>query len=310
VVAAGAVSAVGNVTWRMLQQLGADVADAKTTQRAPGQLAQIIDGATAEGGGVLYQDIEPWVRYWQQAGVEPSVAAAEITGDPQAFARSMATGEPLQIPTSRYAIKVAATDHHAFFADELRLGPDQMNQREAREFETRLAAQPVDEAPEAGDPYAEAVFQQLVAAGMRPEDARQNADLYGAGVGSLLTRSGFTPEFGLNVTREGDATAPGAAGPNLDKNAQPGQTAGTDATDRQGEGAGARAEGDAAGARDPEGAGGGPAGGIAPYGNAERAGLYTDALTHACTRSGAGRNGVPRGVRLSAGSPGRAPGRV
>jgi hypothetical protein len=50
----------------------------------------------------------------------------------------MNTGGDLAIPTARYAVKLAATEHNGYFANELRLGPDEMNVREADAFAEQL----------------------------------------------------------------------------------------------------------------------------------------------------------------------------
>jgi hypothetical protein len=139
-----------------LQGLTEGAAASKTVQRSP-DLAMAFLREAAKDGPI--QDVfikkSTWDEYWRQRDVDPAEVALEVTGDAQAIAQAEETGF-LRVPTERYAVKLGATAHNAFFLDEIRLrDPYEMNAREAAEwvktdmpriFDEILAAQQTSEA--------------------------------------------------------------------------------------------------------------------------------------------------------------------
>jgi hypothetical protein len=207
---------------------GEAVAQSKTFQRLPEAAQAFIAQATKDGPvEKVYAPIDTWATYWQGKGEDPAAKATELTGDPQAFERATRTGEDLAIPFADYATKLAATEHNAFFASELRLAPEQMNAREAQAFEQTIAAQQQAEADrvkaeavhEAAAPVRESVIGHLVAAGVEQATAESYATLYEHAFTTLGERAGIDPvelfnRYGLTVER-----------PELKPEAQAGETA-------------------------------------------------------------------------------------
>jgi hypothetical protein len=205
--------ALHNATF--FQALGEGVAQSKTAQRLPEALQTVLAAATKDGPvETVYAPIESWSTYWQSKGVDPAEIAARVTGDPQAFDRATRTGEDLAIPTAKYATTLAATEHNAFFANELRLAPEQMNAREAQAFEQNIAAQQQAEADatkaaavhEAAAPVRENITRQLEAAGVERSTAESYATLYEHAFQTLGERAGIDPvdlfnRYGLTIER-------------------------------------------------------------------------------------------------------------
>lgn len=134
--------------------LAQGTADSALVKRLPEAAQAFIAQATKDGPlETVYAPTESWVTYWQSKGVDPATVAAELTGNPDALAEATAAGADLPIPTAAYAVKIAPTEHHAFFAQELKLDPALMNRREAEQFHTeQLAALEAEAAAAAGAP--------------------------------------------------------------------------------------------------------------------------------------------------------------
>jgi ribosomal protein S18 acetylase RimI-like enzyme len=213
---ARARSAQANV--RFFQALGEGAAASKTGQRLPEALQSFVEQATKDGPVAnVYADVDTWTKYWQEQGVDPAAVATEVTGSRDAYEHALNTGEHLEIPTGRYAVKLAATEHNGFWVNELRLGPDQMNGREAALFEEQIAQLAQAEAqPGPAAQVKQQLVQQLTAAGYEPATAESYATLYESAFGAMAERAGLDPaavfqQYGLNVTRgDGENAAPAA----------------------------------------------------------------------------------------------------
>lgn len=223
----------GEESAAFFKALGGQAAASKTIERMPEAARAFIEQATKDGPiGTVYAPAETWVNYWQSQGVDAAAIAADVTGRPDALEHSLRTGEDIAIPTSRYATTLAATSHNAFFAEELRLAPGEMNGREAREFKAKLEAEAKlerEQQIEAAAPTVrEDVLQQLQAAGVPAETAASYADLFESTIGNLAERSGVSPEdlyrqYGLKIERpavqqpQAREAAPAAVNPTGDQ---------------------------------------------------------------------------------------------
>jgi len=218
IVAIGASTIPTHATARVFEQMGQAAQESKTVQRSPEAAQAFIEQATRDGPvSHVYAPIDTFTSYWQSKGVDPNVIATELTGDPEAYRTAVETGEDLVIPTAAYAVKLAGTEHNAYFAQELRLAPDQMNAREAQAFEAQIATEQAAAAPEAAPAAAVRanVLAQLEAAGVPRATAESYATLYESAFGALAERAGVTPSelftrYGLQVTREGLPPTEGA----------------------------------------------------------------------------------------------------
>lgn len=187
---------------KFFEALGTGVAESKTFQRLPEKMQAFIESATKDGPiDTVYMPVEQWVTYWQSQKLDPAVVASEVLGDTTLYESSLQSGTDLAIPMSIYATKIAPTEHNGFFSMEMRLAPDEMNAREAAEFETRLADEQkkTDEgnAPSPLDVSAAAVrddvMGQLIASGYDRSTAETNAKAYEAWFRNMGERSGMDP---------------------------------------------------------------------------------------------------------------------
>lgn len=213
--------------------LGEGIAQSKTVERLPQAAQAFLAHATKDGPvETVYAPVDTFTTYWQSKGVDPSQMAEQLTGKPDAYQSAIDTGTDLPIPTASYAVNLAGTEHHAYFADELRLGdPQAMNGREAAKFQEDLKAQqaalsqaaadrqdtPVTDVSEtAQQRVRQQVVDQLVAGGkINPRDAEKVAALVEAGFNQMATDAGVPIEdvyrqYGLTVERPAQA-APGDA---------------------------------------------------------------------------------------------------
>lgn len=221
--AARARRAQGNATF--FQALGEGVKQSKTYERLPAALQAVIERATENGPiKTLFTPVDTWTTYWQSKNVDPREMATEVTGDSDAYDRAVREKADLEIPTSRYAAKLAATEHNQFFQNELRLGIDEMNGREATVFSELLKDQDVraraaEEArtPE-GKQIRETLAASLRAANVEPSTADTYAALYESAFTTLAERAGVDPidlfaKYGLRISREPAPPAEGGSGP-------------------------------------------------------------------------------------------------
>lgn len=181
------------------QAISEGVQNAKLLERMPEKLQEVVERMTQDGPAeFVYAPVEQWTEYFQSKGLDPADAAEEVLGARDAYEEAQRTGSDLQIPTARYAVTIAPSEHHAFFVNELRASPTAMNAREAQEFIAQLDAaeqqatqQPAtgeagEVAPAEPDPIATAVdairdqvTEQLVATGIYSSaEAKAQAEVY------------------------------------------------------------------------------------------------------------------------------------
>lgn len=212
------------------QALGQQTTDAKLLERMPAKMQEAVERMTADGPvETAYVDAETWTEYWQGQNADPAQAAEEVLGQAgrAALAEAVRTGAPLAIPTARYAVTIAPTEHNAFFTTEMRLGkPDAMNAREADELAKALgtveeettgesAADPAEASLDESASQVEAdVIRQLVEAGEDESTAATNAAVVRAFFRTAGQRTGQDPlalyqRYGVQIAREGvEAPAP------------------------------------------------------------------------------------------------------
>lgn len=126
------------------KQLGEAVKGTKIFGLAPDQLERIIsDASGAHDQENVYAPIDSWVDYWskqkdeQGRPMDPRKVAESVLGSTDAYDRALQAGADLPIPTGRYAIAIAPTEHNTFFQHELRQGPNERNARESQEAAAR-----------------------------------------------------------------------------------------------------------------------------------------------------------------------------
>jgi hypothetical protein len=211
----------GELNRALFQALHAGVQASKTGQAFPPAMAQFIDHA-AEGGGIkdTFIPIDSWTQYWQTKGADPKQMATELTGDPNAYDNAVKEQKPLQMKTAVYATRIAPTEHHTFFADEVKLGsPNVPNGRETHEIKTQLAGE-LAAAMRQKDPRALDLATKLQAAGTRHFAADPYAHFAATVVNILSERQGLRTaddryaQLNIDITREGvndEATRAAAA---------------------------------------------------------------------------------------------------
>jgi hypothetical protein len=176
--------------------------------RLPAAAQEFLQRVTKDGPiEHLYAPAESFAEYWQSKGENPIARADQLTGRPGALAEARRTGADLVIPTAAYAVQIAPTEHHAFFAQELRLRPDQRNAREAAEAsasDEAVASGAAEAAAVATDPaqardtvaretVRQRVSDQARAAGARPDVADAWATLWAERVTVRAARLGVDP---------------------------------------------------------------------------------------------------------------------
>lgn len=224
--------AKGNVEF--FSALGEGVSQSKTTARMPEVARKLIADAVKDGPiETVYAPVDTWTSYWQAQGADPRELATAVTGSSDAYDLAIRTGADLPIPLARYAMKVAGTEHNAFFAAELRLGdPEAMNQRESVTFaevqqeQARQTASAAAKAEADVSPIEADITAQALQAGVMADPAKRYGQQAAAVFGSLASRATLAGvdadslfgRYGLTVGREAfKEQAKAKASPKVDK---------------------------------------------------------------------------------------------
>lgn len=99
--------------------------------------AVVKDAARAAGITSVLADKKAWDEKWDaekdEAGkpIGGRQAYINIVGDAKGY--DEAKGTDIPIPIEKYAVNLAATDHNAYWQDELKVDPEEENQREEKE---------------------------------------------------------------------------------------------------------------------------------------------------------------------------------
>lgn len=192
--------------------IGNGVKDAALMKRLPEAMETLVNRFTKDGAAeFVYAPADTWITYWQSKGADPAEVAAAV-GARTSFEEAQRTGGDIAIPTARYATAIAPTGHNAFFANELRTSPQEMNNREAQEFVKRLDAMDQEQteaaapAEQASQSIAENLTAQLVKAGFDEQTASTYATTHEAFFRTLGERLGRDPrelfqKYNLKVAR-------------------------------------------------------------------------------------------------------------
>ncbi len=138
-------TALGVKGFRQAQQtedfinaLGEDAKASKLRERLPERYQALVEQYTANGPvQQVMVPAERFVEYFQGVGMDPAQAAAEFGA--VNFAEAVAAGSDIVIPMGSFQANLAPTDHLQGLMPDLRLAPDEMTIREAREAEAGRA---------------------------------------------------------------------------------------------------------------------------------------------------------------------------
>jgi len=211
-------------TQRTLEEAGAAAAAAPSTASTPEKLAELVGRMAPAGSPIdtVYLPVDTFVSYFQDRQTNPATIAEALTGSGSALTEALTTGTDLAIPIGRYLEILGRTEHNAYFAQEARFSPDELNAREEGALVTQEGARAAaaDLSPQelqAPDTAAirETVRGQLVDAGVDKRAAEAYAGLHAAAFGTLAQRAGLDPQtlfdrYRLAITREAGPQVPGA----------------------------------------------------------------------------------------------------
>lgn len=197
------------------KEIGRNAKASKLMQRSQSAfedlVAQVTAGTPEE---FVHAPVALWNTHWQAAKNEDGTAASpkqvyvDIVGTPDAAAKydeASRTGSDLVIPTSRYAVTIAPSEHNSYWQKNLRFSPMEMTaeetEREIQELEAEEKAQPkVAEGEKAKAEPTDSVGKieseitaQLKAAGYFPKDIPRNVRIFSSLFRVLGERTGADP---------------------------------------------------------------------------------------------------------------------
>ena len=111
------------------KNIGKVLEGTKIAEIAPEQVDNLMSRVAPQSD--VFIPLEQWQDYWQKQKVDPRAAFLEVAGDIKGYDEALRTGTDIQLPASRYAAKIAPTEHNEFFSDHLRSEPLAMNADEA-----------------------------------------------------------------------------------------------------------------------------------------------------------------------------------
>lgn len=214
ITAIGGTTMVAHGTARVLEQLGDAARESTTVSRAPDQVRALVNQITQDGPlATVHLPVETFTNYFQSHAIDPGLMAERLTGDRTAYARAVETGADLAVPMGAYLTEIAASPHHAYFAEEARLSPDALNTREARALDADITAQleaiPAEEGSASAGLVRDAVLAKLTEIAIPPDQAAVYATVYEHIFQTFGARAGLDPvalferRGHLQITREG-----------------------------------------------------------------------------------------------------------
>lgn len=174
----------------LVQRLAESGSDIKTlyldAQAVRDHFAPTVD---TEAGAEAKQQPKPTAREW----------VGQVTGDPVAYDKAIASGQQIAVPIESFFANVARSEHRDWFLSEARRLPGAQNDREAvagwkadgdkarAEAQGQInspapdeVAAKADEVRQSADLVSADVERQLVAAGVPAGEAKRNAQVWGA----------------------------------------------------------------------------------------------------------------------------------
>lgn len=185
-----------------------DTAEAsKLRARLPEAHQEFIKNLTKDGPVEnVFIPHEAFQSYFQGKNVDPETVAGEL-GVQDSFKEAQATGGDVKIPLDVWGSKVAGTEHYQGLAGDIKFHPEDLTSNQVEERKAQIAEQmkATDEsaknangevAPSA-DESAQKVhderYQQLIDAGLTPQEARLSAVLHQSAFKTLGERTGQDP---------------------------------------------------------------------------------------------------------------------
>lgn len=149
---------------------------------------------------------EAFQSYFQGKNVDPETVANEL-GVQDSFKEAQATGGDVKIPLDVWGSKVAGTEHYQGLAGDIKFHPEDLTSNEVEQRQTEIADQmkaTEDSAQNANgevapspDESAQKIhderYQQLIDAGLTPQEARLSAVLHQSAFKTLGERTGQDP---------------------------------------------------------------------------------------------------------------------
>jgi len=118
-----------------LTEMSKAIQETKLHGRSLEKLVEFVEIETEGGPNEFkYAPVETFTEYAAKKGLQPDAFAAQITGNATAYQDALASGQPLTIPTAKWASQIVGTEHEGFFKEELRSDPLEMNAREGKVF--------------------------------------------------------------------------------------------------------------------------------------------------------------------------------
>jgi len=186
------------------------IRESKNIKDVPSKVKELVDTVTGgDEGAAAYFQIDDFNNYWNRKGKSPVEAAAELMGDGgKAYQEAVASGQLMEMSVGQLIAQTATNKDMDDLITITRVGVDGMTLAEARESFKNLPGvmeslaseamgdQGVSDAGIQVDQEAEArsigkdVEQQLMASGLKQNEARTYSKIYESAFNAIAERSG------------------------------------------------------------------------------------------------------------------------
>lgn len=195
------------------------VIDTKTLKRLPEKIQEHITESVKDGPVEnIYVSSAAFREYFQKKDLSP-IEQANAMGFGPEFQRAVETGSDIVLPTGLWA-RQAGTEHYAAMQDDVKFSAEGESVKEAKASEKALKdelkaqADLAKQSEEEGKEIVDNVYDQLVAAGVPKNEAKQSSQVYRA-IKVLADREGISPaklyeRYGLQIIGEQAYTGDGA----------------------------------------------------------------------------------------------------
>jgi len=175
--------------------LGENIGESKVRERLPSKYRELVDQVT-KGTPIenVYIPAEAFETYFQSRPGGLAAAVQELGIDPQ-FEEAKESGGLIKVPLSRWAEKIAGTEHYNALANDITFDPARFTVNESKELESkfkeadRLARENPSKLEVEDETAVKEVEKRLIEAGVDPSEAGSSAKLYRA-LNVMAKRSG------------------------------------------------------------------------------------------------------------------------
>ncbi len=117
-------------------ELGRAISESKLAKESPDTVRDLAEQVVGPNAPDVFIDATQWRTYFQNKNLDPQEVARQVWGSTEEYDNALKGDTTMRLSMADYAVKLAPTEHNAFFSKEIRQeSSDMMNGREAEEMQ-------------------------------------------------------------------------------------------------------------------------------------------------------------------------------